>query len=100
VDVGLCCRATQPPSFRCFYKSDKYKMKKALIFGVSGQDGAYLAKLLLSKGYTVYGTSRDAQVSSFRNLEYLGIRQQVQLESAALNDFRSVLQVLKKTWAG
>jgi hypothetical protein len=80
-----------------FYKSAKYKMKKALIFGVSGQDGAYLAKLLLSKGYTVYGTSRDAQVSSFRNLEYLGIRQQVQLESAALNDFRSVLQVLKKT---
>ncbi len=75
-------------------------MKKALIFGVSGQDGAYLAKLLLSKGYTVYGTSRDAQVSTFRNLEYLGIQQQVQLESAALNDFRSVLQVLKKTWAG
>jgi GDPmannose 4,6-dehydratase len=82
-----------------FYKSDKYKMKKALIFGVSGQDGAYLAKLLLSKGYTVYGTSRDAQVSTFRNLEYLGIREQVQLESAALNDFRSVLQVLKKTRA-
>jgi GDPmannose 4,6-dehydratase len=54
-------------------------MKKALIFGVSGQDGAYLAKLLLSKGYTVYGTSRDAQVSTFRNLEYLGIQQQVQL---------------------
>jgi GDPmannose 4,6-dehydratase len=75
----------------------KYKMKKALIFGVSGQDGAYLAKLLLGKGYTVYGTSRDAQVSTFRNLEYLGIHQQVQLESAALNDFRSVLQVLKKT---
>jgi GDPmannose 4,6-dehydratase len=72
-------------------------MKKALIFGVSGQDGAYLAKLLLSKGYKVYGTSRDAQVSTFRNLEYLGIRDRVQLESTALNDFRSVLQVLKKT---
>ena len=72
-------------------------MRKALIFGVSGQDGAYLAKLLLSKGYTVYGTSRDDQVSSFRNLEYLGIRDRVQLESAALNDFRSGLQVLKKT---
>ncbi len=71
-------------------------MKKALIFGVSGQDGAYLAKLLLSKGYTVYGTSRDAQVSTFRNLEYLGIHQQIKLESAVLNDFRSVLQVLKK----
>jgi GDPmannose 4,6-dehydratase len=81
-------------------RSTGIHMKKALIFGVSGQDGAYLAKLLLSKGYTVYGTSRDAQVSSFRNLEYLGIQQQVQLESAALNDFRSVLQVLKKTLAG
>ncbi len=72
-------------------------MKKALIFGVSGQDGAYLAKLLLSKGYIVYGTSRDAQVSSFRNLDYLNIREQIQLESTALNDFRSVLQVLFKT---
>jgi GDPmannose 4,6-dehydratase len=71
-------------------------MKKALIFGVSGQDGAYLAQLLLSKGYVVYGTSRDAQVSSFRSLEYLGIREQVVLESAALSDFRSVLQVLNK----
>ena len=97
MDVGFCLGATQPPSFWCLYKSAKYKMKKALIFGVSGQDGAYLAKLLLSKGYTVSGTSRDAQVSTFRNLEYLGIKQQVQLESAALNDFRSVLQVLKKT---
>jgi GDPmannose 4,6-dehydratase len=72
-------------------------MKKALIFGISGQDGAYLAKLLLSKKYIVYGTSRDAQVSSFGNLEQLGIRDKVQLESAALNDFRSVLQVLFKT---
>jgi GDPmannose 4,6-dehydratase len=71
-------------------------MKKALIFGVSGQDGAYLAKLLLNKGYTVYGTSRDAQVSSFRNLEYLEIRDRVELRSAALNDFRSVLQVMSK----
>ncbi len=72
-------------------------MKKALIFGVSGQDGAYLAKLLLGKGYTVYGTSRDAQISAFGNLAYLGIRDRIQLESAALNDFRSVLQVLFKT---
>ncbi len=72
-------------------------MKKALIFGISGQDGAYLAKLLLDRGYTVYGTSRDAQVSSFGNLEYLGIQDRVELRSAALNDFRSVLQVLSKT---
>jgi GDPmannose 4,6-dehydratase len=71
-------------------------MKRAIICGVSGQDGAYLAQLLLQRGYIVCGTSRDAQMSSFRNLKYLGIEQQVQLESMALTDFRSVLQVLTK----
>jgi GDPmannose 4,6-dehydratase len=71
-------------------------MKKALITGISGQDGTYLARLLLKNGYAVWGTSRDAQMSSFRNLEILGIKDRVQLESAALNDFRSVLQVLFK----
>jgi GDPmannose 4,6-dehydratase len=71
-------------------------MKTALICGISGQDGAYLAQLLLSKGYNVCGTSRDAQVSSFSNLVRLGIRDKVKLESVALNDFRSVLQVLTK----
>lgn len=64
--------------------------------GVSGQDGAYLAKLLLEKGYKVYGTSRDAQVASFHNLQRLDIRDDLRLESVALNDFRSVIQVLFK----
>jgi len=71
-------------------------MKTALICGISGQDGAYLAQLLLEKSYRVVGTSRDAQVSSFQNLTSLGIRDQIQLESMALNDFRSVLQVVSK----
>jgi GDPmannose 4,6-dehydratase len=71
-------------------------MKRALICGISGQDGAYLAQLLLSKGYVVYGSSRDAQISSFQNLVYLGIRERVKLVSVALTDFRSVLQVLTK----
>ncbi len=71
-------------------------MKKALICGVSGQDGAYLAQLLLDKGYIVCGTSRDAQISSFPNLVRLGIRDRLKLESVALNDFRSVLQALVK----
>jgi len=70
--------------------------KTALILGVSGQDGAYLAKLLLEKGYKVVGSSRDAQMSSFANLRRLGIRDQVMTESVSSNDFRSVLQVLKK----
>ncbi|MTJ16832.1 MULTISPECIES: GDP-mannose 4,6-dehydratase [unclassified Dolichospermum] len=71
-------------------------MKKALICGVSGQDGAYLAQLLLKQGYTVCGTSRDAQISPFQNLVHLGIKDQVKLESMSLTDFRSVLQVLTK----
>jgi GDPmannose 4,6-dehydratase len=70
--------------------------KKALICGISGQDGAYLAQLLLDEGYTVCGTSRDAGMSSFSNLTRLGIKERVKLESMALNDFRSVLQVLRK----
>jgi len=68
--------------------------KRALICGVSGQDGAYLAQLLLSKGYEVFGTSRDAQMSAFRNLELLGIKDKIRCESMSLNDFRSVIQVL------
>jgi GDPmannose 4,6-dehydratase len=72
-------------------------MKKALICGISGQDGAYLAQLLLNKGYEVYGTSRDAQMSSFSNLRRLGICDEVRLESMSLNDFRSVLQTLVST---
>lgn len=66
----------------------------ALVCGISGQDGAYLAQLLLAKGYRVAGTSRDAQMSSFRNLVTLGIRERVQLLSMAGTDFRSVLNVL------
>ena len=71
-------------------------MKKALICGISGQDGSYLAKLLLEKGYFVCGTSRDAQVSSFRNLLRLGIREKIKYESLVPTDFRSVLQVISK----
>jgi GDPmannose 4,6-dehydratase len=69
-------------------------LKKALICGVSGQDGAYIAKLLLEKGYDVYGGSRDSQASSFSNLEKLGIKEAVKLVSVNLNDFRSVLHTI------
>lgn len=71
-------------------------MKKALIVGVSGQDGSLLADFLLKKGYRVYGTSRDAQISKFSNLKILGIEDKIILESMVLTDFRSVLQVLDK----
>lgn len=74
-------------------------MKKALIIGVSGQDGAYLARLLLSKGYKVHGTSRDHEVSTFANLQTLGIKESVTPHSMVTSDFRSVLTVLQETKA-
>ncbi len=69
-------------------------MKKALVCGISGQDGAYLAQFLLGQGYHVYGTSRDAQISSFKNLHLLRIYDRVKLLSMSLTDFRSVLQAI------
>lgn len=68
---------------------------KALVCGISGQDGAYLARHLLGLGYEVVGTSRDAMVTSFSALDRLGIRQQVVTVSMAINDFRSVLSTLE-----
>jgi GDPmannose 4,6-dehydratase len=70
--------------------------RTALICGISGQDGAYLARLLLEKGYRVVGTSRDAQMGAFGNLGRLGIGERVELASMAVNDFRSVLQVMAR----
>lgn len=70
--------------------------KIALIFGISGQDGAFLARLLLEKGYTVHGTSRDAEVASFASLAALGLRNKVVVHSVALTDFRSSLQVIAR----
>lgn len=71
-------------------------MKKALICGISGQDGAYLAQLLLNKNYEVYGSSRDAQTASLHNLARLGIRDRVNMVSVSLTDFRSVIQAITK----
>lgn len=69
----------------------------ALVCGVSGQDGSYLAQLLLKKGYVVYGTSRDVQGSSFSNLQKLGIKDQIHYLSMVPEDFRSVLVALRKS---
>lgn len=68
--------------------------KRALISGISGQDGAYLARSLLDRGYDVVGTSRDAQSCGFANLKALGIAERVRCVSMALTDFRSVIQTL------
>jgi GDPmannose 4,6-dehydratase len=68
--------------------------KTALIFGISGQDGAYLTHLLLAKGYRVHGASRDAEAAHFGNLVRLGVKGNVQLHSVSLADFRSTLSIL------
>jgi GDPmannose 4,6-dehydratase len=71
-------------------------MKTALICGIGGQDGGYLAALLLARGYKVIGTSRDPQAQSFANLEKLGIRDRVQIVSMAPDDFRSVITAVTR----
>ena len=48
-------------------------MKKAIVTGITGQDGAYLSQLLLEKGYEVYGTYRRTSTANFWRIEELGI---------------------------
>tara|TARA_R110000868_G_scaffold80875_1_gene229246 strand:- start:48645 stop:49613 length:969 start_codon:yes stop_codon:yes gene_type:complete len=68
--------------------------KRALIFGICGQDGVYLAKLLRDQGYEVHGTSRDKEMANMAGLRLMGVYDDVTVHSAALLDFRSVLQVI------
>jgi GDPmannose 4,6-dehydratase len=70
--------------------------RTALIIGISGQDGAYLARLLLADGHTVHGSSRDAEVTPFHGLARLGIRDKVALHSVSPADFHSVLEVIER----
>src|SRR5882724_2417727 len=66
---------------------------RALICGVGGQDGAYLSRLLLDKGYAVWGTSRDAS-REFASLEALGTRAALTLRSLASDDTDAVAALL------
>lgn len=66
-------------------------MPTALIIGISGQDGAFLAALLLSKGYEVWGTSRDVEARDFNALRALGIHDKVKLRSMNSLELLSVL---------
>jgi GDPmannose 4,6-dehydratase len=70
--------------------------KTALVVGVTGQDGAYLARHLLREGYQVHGTSRDADLARLGGLTALGIVDRVQLHSLSPVDFRSVAQAIER----
>ena len=70
--------------------------KKALITGITGQDGAYLSKFLLSKGYTVAGTSRNKSKDNLWRLNYLGIKDKVKIyDSCCIND-KNIKKFIKK----
>ena len=68
---------------------------KALITGITGQDGAYLAKFLLEKGYEVYGMYRRLSSQNFWRLQYLGIFNKVHLIPADLSDSSSLIAAIK-----
>jgi len=70
-------------------------MKKALITGVTGQDGAYLSELLLKKGYKVYGTFRRTSTPNFWRLQNLGIYSKIKLIPADLLDMGSMVEAIK-----
>jgi GDPmannose 4,6-dehydratase len=71
------------------------KSKSALITGLTGQDGAYLAKFLLDKNYNVYGTFRRASTPNFWRLSYLGITEDVNFIPADLIDTSSLTEAIK-----
>jgi len=70
--------------------------KNALITGITGQDGAYLAKFLLDKGYKVFGIVRRMATRDFENLEYLDIDGQVDLIDGDLTDEASLINAVKR----
>lgn len=72
-------------------------MKKALIFGLTGQDGTYLADFLLKKGYQVYGTYRRTSHKCFERLEAFNILDKIELVRADLADQISINNAIKKT---
>src|SRR3981081_4011611 len=69
-------------------------MKKALITGITGQDGSYLAELLLSKGYEVHGIVRRASTESFERIAHLTSR--ITLTQADLLDQLSIIEVFRE----
>jgi len=76
--------------------SSEPRPRRALICGIGGQDGAFLAALLHQKGYEVFGTSRDSASCNRDGLRRLGIEHEVQVLSMATNDFRSVMMTLSR----
>lgn len=71
-------------------------MKTAIITGISGQDGAYLSRLLLEKGYRIIGFVRNSKISSLEKLSSLGITDKILFEECNLLDLGNIIRLLKK----
>jgi len=70
---------------------EKVNMKKAIVTGITGQDGGYLAKLLLSKNYKVYGLMKRYTAPNWENLDFLGIKDQIEFINGDLTDIGSLM---------
>lgn len=68
-------------------------MKRALITGITGQDGSYLAEFLLEKGYKVYGLKRRTSIESYENIKH--IVKEIEFVSGDLSDLSSLIQAVK-----
>lgn len=71
-------------------------MKSALITGITGQDGAYLGRLLLQKGYKVYGLTSRRAASTMWRLEFLGIANEIELIDGDLTDLPSIVRAINR----
>lgn len=69
-------------------------MKKALITGITGQDGSYLAELLLEKGYEVHGIVRRASIANTTRIDHLIKRSEVMLHDGDLSDASSLIRII------
>lgn len=77
-------------------KSNREKQKRAIITGITGQDGSYLAELLLEKGYEVYGLQRRASLPNTERIDHLYGKKCFNMTYADLGDSSNLLRVIKK----
>nr|WP_144732637.1 GDP-mannose 4,6-dehydratase [Extensimonas perlucida] len=84
-----------------FLNTGRWKLgsKNALITGITGQDGAYLARLLLEKGYTVYGVHARRSTDTLWRLRYLGIDNEIRLIPADITDLSSLVRSMEQSRA-
>ena len=71
-------------------------IKKALITGIAGQDGAFLSKLLLEKNYKVYGIVRSKSKNNLWRLEKLKIKNKIKIIKINLSNFKVILKLIKR----